>query len=243
MYSISILLFQATASNDINSPQPSTSAQANKNSATSNGIEMANLSLSPAAKYEVKEKTVFRQYIRYSGAKLMLMTPTFHANELDMRTYDNGETYSVVIPIVPWLRIQLDKVEDFAQKNINIPESVSSQASEVLYKPLWPHERMCVSISKWRDFFVMNSETGLYENVSVKDTKFGPGNYSIAIEVPYIYIGSHKNGELYSLTIRAVQIFYQPEGVKCPTLTTVPIPFKAPEAKGRKKRKIADLSL
>lgn len=173
----------------------------------------------------------------------MLMTPSFHADELDVRSYNNGETKSVVIPIVPWLRLQLDKIEDFVQKSVNIPESVSSQASSLLYKPVWPHDRMCISISKWLNLYVMNSVTGVYESASLKETKFGPGNYSITIEVPYIYIGSHKQGELYSLTIRAVQILYQPAGVKCPTLTTVPsIPFKAPEAKGRKKRKTAEIS-
>ena len=85
----------------------------------------------------------------------------------------------------------------------------------------------------------------MYENASMKETKFGPGSYTVTIEVPYIFIGAHKQGEVYSLTIRAVQILYRPEGAKCPTLTTVPsIPFKVPEAKGRKKRKVAaDISL
>ena len=40
---------------------------------------------------------------------------------------------------------------------------------------------------------------------------FGNGTYQMMVEVSHIYIGTHKEGQLFSLSLHVVQVVYQPE--------------------------------
>ena len=154
-------------------------------------------------------KSHYRQYIRYRGSKLILSTSLYEAEGLFM-TSTNGSMKSTSVAINPILRATLNTVENFAAHNVSLPaDAVFPSQTGSLYKPLWPSEWMKISISNWCNFLRLNYETGMYESVA-PDSVFAKGLYQISIEIPYIYIGPHKEGQSFSLTLRVVQVLYQP---------------------------------
>ena len=79
-----------------------------------------------------------------------------------------------------------------------------------LYKPLWQNNNLFVSISPWCDYYKYDVNMGEYHRM----TKEGPldkGTYHVTLEAPYIYIGTHKGGHLFTLTPCVIQLVYQPE--------------------------------
>ena len=97
---------------------------------------------------------------------------------------------------------------------------------------------MYIRVAKWCQIFKKNTESGQYETADIK--ALGRGTYNVTIEVPYIFIGPHKNGEDYSLTLRLVQIAFDPEVEDKARLTAIPIiPSKASTAKGRRRKHVS----
>lgn len=177
----------------------------------------------------------------------MLLTPNFISNALQMRNDEKRDTVSISVPISPWLRSQLDRVERFVQDNVNIPSKCVPESGSLMYRALWPHESMFISVSRWCNIFVRDAQTGTFKNVNINNGNFGHGTYSVTIEIPYVYIGAHKHGEVYSLTLRAVQIVYEPltkeSNLASPLDTTNALPTILPktvEKKGRKRKKKDD---
>ena len=138
------------------------------------------------------------------------MTPSFESQGLISRK-DERNSVSLMLPVAPWMRQQLDKLENYVQTHVTIPATCDVTHSGVLYKPLWSRDKMFISVSRWCQLFIMNDETQAYERADVSQTKFVPGTYFVSVEAPYIYMGPHKQGETYSLTLRVVQILYQPK--------------------------------
>lgn len=127
-----------------------------------------------------------------------------------MRKANAGSQFSVLVPVEPWLRDQLNIIEDFAKQNANVGNFIMSSMNALSYKPLWPGQRMYIRVSQWCTILRRNIETGKYDSVKL-DTPLGPGTYNLTIEVPYIYIGTHKSGEDFSLSLRITQIVFEPE--------------------------------
>ena len=71
---------------------------------------------------------------------------------------------------------------------------------------------MFVSVSPWCDFYKYDPSSGEYHRMT-SEGPFAKGTYHVTIEAPYVYIGVHKDGHLFSLTLRAVQVVYQPEAL------------------------------
>ena len=228
---------QASTTSQANS-LPSTSAATsdngdvvNESNVSVSGIDVSKLTLGPPVKYEVQNNpSHYRQYLRYQGGKLMLLTPAFEASQLTLRKTNSD--VAVMVPIEPWVRQQLDQIERYVQQNVTIPSEYSLQLAAVGYKPLWQQPLMCISASRWCNVFQLNHVTGSYDSVDIKEATFGPGRYTVTIELPYLYLGKHRNGETFSITTRIVQIVHDP---KPPVPVT--IPFKPVEGKGRRKKK------
>ena len=196
------------------------------------GIDAANLTLSGLCNYEVPvTKTPHsRQFIRYQNGRLQLLTPQFHSLGLKIKENENG--YSVLIPIDPWLRAQLNIAEEFVQKNV----ASDSSGVKPVYKPLWDGPMMYVRVASWCQIYRRLFGTPQYERIDDMKT-IGRGLYSITIELPYIYIGPHKNGEHYSTTMRIVQVTHEPEAeLKAVEMPRVTIPIKSAPGKGRRKK-------
>ena len=124
------------------------------------------------------------------------------------KIHPNSVSYSV--PVNSWLRTQLDKVEQFVQENIDV-ESLPSRPkkADFIYKPLWRGERMFIGVSPCCSFLRFNSLTHGYDMVD-RESMQGKGTYNITVEAPYVFIGPHKNGQNYSLSLDIVQMAFYP---------------------------------
>ena len=194
-------------------------------------IDAANLSLSQVTKYEVSGNTPHhRQYIRYQNGRLQLLTPKF--NSYGLRLNANGDDYSVLIPVDPWLRQQFNVTETFMRKHL--ADQTEAPLQNVVYKPLWDGNMMYVRVARWCQIYQQNMETQEYAVVDLKS--LGRGNYNVTIEVPYLFIGPHKNGEGCSLTVRIVQIVFEPDSQKPVMPPPATIPVKAAGARGRRRK-------
>lgn len=192
--------------------------------------------MSKATKYEVANSTPHhRQYLSYQNGKLQLLTPNFQSQGLKLK--ENGSDFSVLVPVLPWLRNQLNMVETFAERNVSFTSHTLSTNDTLIYKPLWGGDMVYVQVSRWCQIFRKNLETGTYDIVDLK-TSLGRGTYSITIEVPHVYIGPHKNGENYSLSTRVVQITFEPETPPPPSFS-----FKTVEKRGRPRKNAAQVEV
>ena len=139
----------------------------------------------------------------------MLSTANFETEKLIIR--GEGTNLSVLIPTQGTLRTQLNILENFVTENVKIPSCLQqpSDWKVPLYKALWQQDNMYVSLSPWCDFYLFNQSMGEYTKITNKGP-FGKGLYNVTIEAPYVYIGAHKDGHLFSLTLRVVQVEFQP---------------------------------
>ena len=144
-----------------------------------------------------------------SGTKVMLSTANFETEKLIIR--GEGTNLSVLIPTQGTLRTQLNVLENFVTEKVTIPNGLKqpSDCKAPMYKALWQQDNMYVSLSPWCDFYLFNHSIGEYTKMTSKGP-FEKGVYNVTLEVPYIYLGEHKDGHLYSLTLRVVQVVYQP---------------------------------
>ena len=173
-------------------------------------LNPAELHLSTPMSKEVSgEGKSYRQFINYHGMKVVLLTPNFQLESLKMRSHKGVQ--SALIPVESWLREQLNILERFVVDNVSIPEDVPKPTGiQTLYKSLWGSKNMYITLSKWCNFFQFKEGSGGYEPLT-SSSNFGRGTYNVSIEVPYVYIGPHKDGHCYSLTLRIVQVVYKPD--------------------------------
>ena len=205
-------------------------------------IDAKDLTLSVPIAKEVRNVVHFRQYLRHRGHKIILTTPPFDANGLNDMGYHRN---AIMTPVKGWLREQLTTLEHFACENIRIPSSVVQPegTTNALYRPLWQGDELLISRSDWCDYFqfdpVQECYTKLTENVPLLK-----GTYTFSIEVPYIYIGAHREGQLFSLTLRLIQIIYQPPLPQIEDLDkflntdSTPPPPVVPQVEEKKKRRM-----
>ena len=118
-------------------------------------------------------------------------------------------------------------IEKFAQEKLDFESTTTPEMGVITYKPLWQGRQMYVSVAPWCNIFQQNFETGRLETLA-REAELGRGTFNISIEVPHIYIGPHKGGEHFSLSLSLVQIVHYPEQE-----IIKPIKLKLPEKKGR----------
>ena len=196
-------------------------------------INPAKLSLDPVSKYEVANITPhYRQYFKYQNGKLQLLTPNFQCETLTVKERKPSD-FSVLLPVGPWLRDQLNVIETFTRENVDTERlSTVLGSNSLVYKPLWTGNTMFVRVSMWCQVFRQDLETGRYDSVDIK-TPLGKGTYNMTLSMPYVYIGPHKNGEDFSISTHVDQIVFIPEATR-PTIMS----FKAPETKGRRRKSV-----
>ena len=145
----------------------------------------------------------------------------------------HGANHSALITIDTWMRQQLNVTEKFATQNV--ANLSVDPTKNMIYKRLWDGDRMYIGVAPWCQILRKKSESGQYETVDIN--ALGRGTYTVTIEVPYIFIGPHKNGEDFSLTLRIIQITFDPEVENKASPVAIPIvPSKAPIAKGRRRK-------
>ena len=163
----------------------------------------------PAAPNE-PEYPRYYQNIEYDGTKLILQSPLVEMSTLDVRPNMIGN--AALIPVTGWLRQQLTLIEQFVHQHVQIPKDLLQA---------WPHKRLdyYTSLFEGTSMFITLSKFCQFtrgispDNCQVVDSiySFGKGMYSFRIEIPNVYIGPHKGGELFALNLRVIGIYCQVE--------------------------------
>jgi hypothetical protein len=155
----------------------------------------------------------YRQELRINGEKVSIQTSNYHTKH-GIFMYNHGANQiSMIIPVDAWLRRQLTTYQNFVVSNVVIPLDVP-QTSEGTYvfKPLLEEntKQIFVSVSKWCKIFKFESTTGVYIRQE-KFSQFEKGSFNVTIDVSHVYIGPHKGGHTFSLSLRVKQLVYEEE--------------------------------
>ena len=153
------------------------------------------LELTEAVKNEVSN--TYKQFIKSEGKTLVLSTVPFR-RENGLRFNTNNAVTSVLVPLDKDLIDSLTHVENFIKSLVPLEK----------YKPLWLKNSMFVNVSKWCKYELVKPD-GTTQSLP-EDMSFGAGIYKIDITVSHLYIGPHRGGEHYSLSLHATKIAYEP---------------------------------
>lgn len=108
---------------------------------------------------------------------------------------------SVLIPVDESTKASFTTIENFVQANVSSDK----------YKPLWLKDFMYCNVSHWCNYIQENSDGSQCVVTPEPNYKnFGRGTYSMLIQASHVYVGPHKNGETYSLSLHVLQIKYKP---------------------------------
>lgn len=155
-----------------------------------------NLSLSDQVKEEVSNTR--KQYLKEDGSRVIVKTPNFYRED-HLKLLVHADRTSVLVPLDPATKAKFQEIETFVKANV-----VSEK-----YKPLWLYDAMYVTLSKWCHYELIKSDGSRQPLPS--DTFLGKGTYRLEIHVSHVYIGPHKGGETFSLSLHVVGLAYEPE--------------------------------
>ena len=153
------------------------------------------LELSEAVKNEVSSG--YKQFLKSDGKNVIFCTVPFRREEGLKFNVHNAMT-SVLVPLDSDLIASLTRVENFIKDLVSLEK----------YKPLWLRSGMFVNVSKWCKYELVKPDgttQPLPENIA-----FGAGIYKIYIGVSHLYVGPHRGGEHYSLSLHVMKIAYEP---------------------------------
>ena len=156
------------------------------------------------------EDRKFNQDLRYDGKRLVLRTG-FIASA-DIKISENQYGKRIMIPVSPWLRKQLDTIEEYVTLNMTVPTEIGQSwqprdARDTAYRKVWDGDTLCISISNWCQF-LRQDEDYMSE---IQYDELGDGSYNVCITIPGVYFGRHGNNKVASLTMRVQQLLFKPE--------------------------------
>lgn len=155
-----------------------------------------NLSLDEAVKLEVSD--AYKRCLKKDGSRIIISTPVIHVSG-GLKFLTNKSMSSVLLPLDPATIASLKEIEEFVKENVDSPR----------YKPLWLKDSMFVSVSKWCRYELLTSNGSVQQNP--ENLILGAGLYMLDIQASHVYIGPHKNGETFSLSLHVTRIAYEPE--------------------------------
>ena len=155
-----------------------------------------NLALNDAVKNEVSG--TYKMYLKENGRRVMIKTPPSHVEE-QLKMIPNTTRTAVLVPLDPVTVAKLQQIETFVQSNV-----VSEK-----YKPLWLNNAMYVNLSQWCCYTLIKRD-GTRASMP-PGTFLGRGMYAFDIQVSHVYIGPHKGGETFSLSLHVMEVIYEPE--------------------------------
>ena len=123
--------------------------------------------------------------------------------------FHSEENQSIIIPLDMWLRSQLMSIQTCIVDKVSIPASIPlPPTGHYIYKPLCVGNNIAISLSNWCNYYGFNHTKGVYEKVN-DVSNFQSGKYNCNVEVSHIYIGPHKNGQNFSISLRVTQIMFK----------------------------------
>lgn len=150
----------------------------------------------------------FKQPLTYDGKRLLLTTGAIPSSEIKLSANDYGKC--ALIPVSPWLRQQLDTIEDYVIGNIAIPPCLlpwsARDQNDSPYKKIWEGKSLYLPLSNWAKFLRQDAD----HLTDIQPGELGDGTYEMCISIEGVYFGYHKDNKLASITMRIQQILFNP---------------------------------
>lgn len=129
-----------------------------------------------------------------------------------LQLYDHGEgMLSLSVPLDGWLRTRFTQIQNFVVSNVTIPPDVVRAADgNCIFKPFLDADTLLVPMSQWCKYYKYDEEKTAYVEVAGY-VPFEKGDFNVGIDVSHVYIGPHKGGHQFSLSLRVYQIVYREE--------------------------------
>lgn len=177
--------------------------------ASQSNINLNELSL--AMPIPDKVPASYRQNIHINGHKVLIQTSTYHTNSGISMFHFKVDQPCMLVPVDDWLRSQLSVIQNFVVSHVSIPADVpQTKEGTYSFKSLVEQTSLLISLSKWCRIFKFDASKGTYERVE-NFTQFGKGTFSATLEISHVYIGPHKNGNNFSLSLRVKELVYNEE--------------------------------
>ncbi len=185
------------------------------------------LSLNDAIKNEVGSK----QYLKSNGKRVLIDVAEFYSDRL--KVYTDNDITRVLVPLDATTIETLREIEAFVCANVDSP----------MYKPLRLDGSMYVMLSKWCQYLIRQPDGTLTPFPCCQ--VIGEGLYGIQIQVSHVYIGPHRGGETFSLSLHVTRVVWEPqtnlldggEDEHTPPPASAPPTPTAPLKKPKRKRK------
>ena len=134
----------------------------------------------------------------FCGSRLILKTPTFY-RKTGLKFVINPKSISMLVPLDEGTRNSLQTVEEF----------VKTQMAGERYKPLFLGNAFHVNVSRFCKYEQVMPD-GSIEKLAENNFLNGSGDYVVSIHVSHCYIGPHKGGETYSISLQVAGILHRP---------------------------------
>ena len=135
--------------------------------------------------------------ITFRGSRLLIKTPGFF-RKAGLKFTINPKNVSVLVPLDEGTRQSLRTVEEF----------VKTQVAGERYKPLFLGNAFYVNVSRFCKYEQVMSDGKI--QILDEDTFMGSGDYVITLHVSHCYIGPHKGGETFSVSLQVSGILHRP---------------------------------
>ena len=103
------------------------------------------------------------------------------------------------IPLDPITRSKFECIDKFVQGAVDSPR----------YKPIWNGESLLINFSGWCKYELL-SPNGQRQPMP-PNTTLGSGMYSVCLQASHVYVGPHKSGQTFSVSLHIVELLYEPE--------------------------------
>ena len=158
-----------------------------------------------------KVPSSYKQLVKMNGEKVILQTANYQTKSGLLFYCNQKEMKALAVPVDDWLRTQLTILEKAVMTKVTIPPDVpKSKEGAYVYRPLLLRDTLFLSVSKWCRYLKFDDSKGGYTLLE-KFVPFEKGQYNVNIEVSHVYIGPHKGGQNFSLSLRITQIMYKEE--------------------------------
>ena len=152
----------------------------------------------------------FRQGIRYFDHAIALETGMIPSTDVSVKRNQYGDY--VIIPVAPYIRRQLDIIEEFVTLNMDIPTPLDEvwrarDDKDTPYKKIWEGERLSLPLSHWCSYYRKDGE----QITPIRCEELAEGTWNIRFTISGLYYGHHKDNKLASIAMHTQSILYIPK--------------------------------
>ena len=152
----------------------------------------------------------FKQVLRYDDHGVVLQTGMLPSTDVKIMHNQYGDY--ILIPVSPYIRHQLDIIEEYVTLNMDIPTPLAQEwkardDKDTPYRKIWDGNHICLPVSHWCTYYKKDGD----HSIPIRCDELGEGTWDILFKVNGLYYGRHKDNKIASLSMHMESILYIPK--------------------------------